>query len=131
MSAAAVRDDQQDALNEVRLRGRLSGDPEERELPSGDLVVVLRLVVDRPEGARASHDTLDCAAYAGSVRRKLLRWSHGDVVEVSGALRRRFFRAGAVPVSRYEIEVAAASRVASPRASGAASARSRRGTMAG
>jgi len=85
-------------------------------------------VVDRPEGARASHDTLDCAAYAGSVRRKLLRWSHGDVVEVSGALRRRFFHSGAVPVSRYEIEVAAASRVVPARA---ASGRSRRGTMAG
>lgn len=130
MSAAAVQDEQE-ALNEVRLRGRLSGDPEERELPSGDVVVVLRLVVDRPEGSRASHDTLDCAAYAGPVRRKLLRWSHGDVVEVSGALRRRFFRAGAVPVSRYEIEVAAASRVAPPRAAAAASGRTRRGTMAG
>lgn len=99
-------------VNEVVLRGRLSGDPEDRELPSGDRVVVVRLVVDRPPGARASHDTLDCAAYASGVRRSLLRWRHGDVVEVRGSLHRRFFRAGAGPMSRYEVEVAAARRVA-------------------
>ncbi len=110
-------------VNEVRLRGRLSGDPEERELPSGDRVVVLRLVVDRPPGARASHDTLDCAAYSGGVRRSLLRWRHGDVVEVHGSLHRRFFRAGAGPVSRYEVDVAAARRVATAAAG--------RGTMTG
>lgn len=121
-------DDARDAVNEVRLRGRLSGDPEERELPSGDLVVVLRLVVDRPAGARASHDTLDCAAYAAPVRRKLLRWQHGDVVELTGALHRRFSRAGAAPVSRYEVEVATAARVRpAARASGAKG----RGTMTG
>lgn len=127
MPGATTATEQQDAVNEVRLRGRLSGDPEERELPSGDMVVVLRLVVDRPEGARASHDTLDCAAYAAGVRRKLLRWGHGDVVEVTGALHRRFFRAGAVPVSRYEVEVGAATRVASAASAGSG----RRGTMAG
>ena len=127
MSGAATAEEKRDAINEVRLRGRLSGDPEERELPSGDLVVVLRLVVDRPEGARASHDTLDCAAYAAGVRRKLLRWGHGDVVELTGALHRRFFRAGAVPVSRYEVEVGTASRVAAASAAGPG----RRGTMAG
>ncbi|MGD9956952.1 MAG: single-stranded DNA-binding protein [Candidatus Nanopelagicales bacterium] len=126
MPGATTAAGRQDAVNEVRLRGRLSGDPEERELPSGDLVVVLRLVVDRPEGARASHDTLDCAAYSASVRRKLLRWGHGDVVEVTGALHRRFFRAGAVPVSRYEVEVGAATRV-----SAASAGSGRRGTMAG
>lgn len=121
--SAAERDDERGAINEVRLRGRLSGDPEERELPSGDLVVVLRLVVDRPAGARGSHDTLDCAAYAAPVRRKLLRWVHGDVVELTGALHRRFFRAGAVPVSRYEVEIATAARVAA--------ASKARGTMTG
>lgn len=129
---AAEDDDLLAAVNEVRLRGRLSGDPEERELPSGDLVVVLRLVVDRPAGARASHDTLDCAAYSAPVRRKLLRWTHGDVVELSGALHRRFFRAGAVPVSRYEVEVDGATRIPAGRApSGRAATSKGRGTMAG
>lgn len=113
----------EEPVNDVVLRGRLSGDPEERELPSGDRVVVLRLVVDRPAGARASHDTLDCAAYTSGVRRSLLRWRHGDVVEVHGSLHRRFFRAGGGPVSRYEVEVAAARRVATAAAG--------RGTMTG
>ena len=34
-------------VNEVLLTGRVSGVPEERELPSGDRVVQLRLVVRR------------------------------------------------------------------------------------
>ena len=34
-------------LNEVHLAGRVGSEPEERELPSGDLVVTLRLVVPR------------------------------------------------------------------------------------
>ena len=112
------------AVNDVRLRGRLSGDPEERELPSGDSVVVFRLVVDRPPGGRATHDTIDCAAYAARLRRSVLRWSHGDVVEVVGAVHRRFFRAGAGPVSRYEVEAAAVQRLAT-------AAQRERGTMTG
>ena len=122
--SGAADDDVLEAVNEVRLRGRLSGDPEERDLPSGDVVVVLRLVVDRPTGARATHDTLECAAYSGRIRRTVLRWRHGDVVEVRGSLHRRFFRAGGGPVSRYEVQVAAGERVSSGR-------RGRRGTMAG
>ena len=35
--------------NAVRLVGRVSGVPEERELPSGDRVVTFRLVVERAE----------------------------------------------------------------------------------
>lgn len=96
-------------LNEVRIRGRLSGDPVERELPSGDPVLTFRLVVAREGTSRV--DTLDCAVFRGDLRRKLARWGSGDVLEVAGALRRRFFRSGGSPASRYEIEVAGASRV--------------------
>ena len=35
-------------VNEVHLVGRVSSEPEERELPSGDVVVLFRLVVPRP-----------------------------------------------------------------------------------
>lgn len=121
---AAGLDTSVEAVNEVRVRGRLSGDPEERALPSGDSVVVFRVVVDRPPGGRATHDTLDCAAYAGRLRRTVLRWAHGDVVEVNGSLHRRFFRAGAGPVSRYEVEAAAVQRLAT-------AAQRERGTMTG
>ena len=44
-------------LNEVHLRGRVSGLPETRALPSGDTVVLVRLVVPRTRaGARHRPD---------------------------------------------------------------------------
>lgn len=104
-SAAAAVDE---AVNEVRLVGRLSGEPDDRELPSGDRVTVFRLVVAREDGRP---DTIDCAAFRGDVRRRLRSWVPGDVLEVDGSLRRRFFRAGGAPASRYEVEVRAASRL--------------------
>ena len=36
--------------NSVAIVGRVSAPPEERELPSGDRIVTVRLVVSRPEG---------------------------------------------------------------------------------
>ena len=104
---------QEDDRNEVVVRGRVSQDPERRELPSGDEVWVFRLVVRRPavrgatEGAvrRATVDALECAAFAARPRRSVAGWGAGDVVEVEGALRRRFYRAGAGAQSVTEIEV--------------------------
>jgi single-strand DNA-binding protein len=105
------------AVNEVRLRGRLGAAPEQRVLPSGDTVVSFRVVVDRPDRAGASVsgarvDTIDCSAFRADVRRRCLRWAAGDVVQVDGSLRRRFFRTGGGPASRYDVEVLAATRVA-------------------
>ena len=103
-----------DRRNEVLLVGRLAAAPEERVLPSGDALVTWRLVVPRPAPAReggATVDTLDCAAFRADVRRGASRWSPGDVIEVSGALRRRFWRGAAGASSRTEVEVAAARRL--------------------
>ena len=99
--------------NEVRLVGRVSGEPEERLLPSGDSLVSWRVVVDRPPGARrapagvraATVDTVDCVAWPAGLRRTARGLAEGDVVEVTGALRRRFWRAGPTSVSRTEVEV--------------------------
>jgi single-strand DNA-binding protein len=98
-----------EAVNEVHLAGRVSGDPEERVLPSGDVVWTFRLVVprDRPVG-RQRVDTLDCAVWGGRARRTVARWGDGDVVEVTGAVRRRFFAAGGGRASRVEVEVSGA-----------------------
>ncbi|HVE62740.1 MAG TPA: single-stranded DNA-binding protein [Mycobacteriales bacterium] len=103
------------ARNEVRLVGRLAAAAEERELPSGDRLVTWRLVVRRPPSTRKGAptiDTIECAAYRGDVRRAATRWSVDDVVEVDGALRRRFWQTAAGAASRTEVEVAAARRVA-------------------
>jgi single-strand DNA-binding protein len=108
------RDDRvADEINEVLLRGRLSGTPEERVLPSGDAVWTFRVVIGRPRESearpasrRARVDTLECAVWSGRVRRAVAGWHDGDVVEVGGALRRRFFKAGGATVSRVEVEVA-------------------------
>jgi single-strand DNA-binding protein len=95
-------------VNEVRLVGRVSADPLQRELPSGDVVIQLRVVVPRAIGGGGPTrvDTLDVACWSARTRRTAGRLREGDLVEVDGALRRRFFRAGAATVSRYEVEAA-------------------------
>jgi single-strand DNA-binding protein len=103
-------DDQIAHANEVRLVGRLSADPAERTMPSGDTLWTFRLVVERPEaGVRRGQqvDTLDCAVWGGRVKRSVPTWSQGDLVEVTGAIRRRFYAAGAAKLSRYQVEVGA------------------------
>ena len=115
----ALADRSVTARNEVLLVGRVSGEPEERELPSGDVLVTWRVVVDRPaprrpppEGVRlATVDTLDCVAWTSAVRRTASALTDGDVVAVEGALRRRFWRAGAGAASRTEVEVLTLRRV--------------------
>lgn len=104
------REDALQGHNQVTLSGRVSADPEVRELPSGDEVVTFRLVVPREEGSpsRQRVDVLDCAVWHGRLRRSTRTWRAGDVVEVGGAIRRRFFRTGAGAASRVEIEVGTA-----------------------
>ena len=101
--------------NAVELVGRLAAPPEERVLPSGDVVAQFRLVVERGSESRGpggqTVDTVDCAAWRGDVRRQARSWGAGETIYVSGALRRRFWRAAGGPASRYEVEVRRARRV--------------------
>jgi single-strand DNA-binding protein len=94
-------------VNQVHLLGRWQGTVQ-RELPSGDVVVTGRVVVRRPEGGV---DALDCSVWAAALRRKVMRWPEGAQVELSGSLRRRFFRTGAGSASRYEVHVAQIRRI--------------------
>jgi single-strand DNA-binding protein len=115
---AAVAQAAVEHSNEVHLVGRLAAPPVSRELPSGDLVVTFRLVVARDRTTRASStraatvDTIDCAAWTKATQRSAGAWEPGDVVEVRGALRRRFWRAPHGPSSRSEVEVSSARRAA-------------------
>jgi len=108
--------------NEVALRGRLAAEAQERELPSGDHIVVLRIVVPREPPAarrravvdgprRATIDTIDVVCWTAGTRRTAMRLRADDLVEVDGALRRRFFGGAAGRQSRYEVEAAALRRV--------------------
>ncbi|WP_244927884.1 single-stranded DNA-binding protein [Nocardioides sp. W7] len=98
----------EEPINQVRLVGRISRDPEQRELPSGDTLWTFRLVVGRTGERAASRqtvDVLDCAVWGGRVQRSVAGWSSGDVVELGGSVRRRFFRGAAGSASRVEVEV--------------------------
>lgn len=92
--------------NEVLLAGRLSRDPEEKVLPSGDTVWLLRVVLPRRDGRR-SVDWVDCSVWSGRLRRSVASWAAGDDVELKGSLRRRFFKAGESSVTRLEVEATA------------------------
>jgi single-strand DNA-binding protein len=98
--------------NEVVLGGRVSGEPTVRVLPSGDELVSWRLVVGRDNrGVSASGrqlptvDTIDCVAFKSGVRRTAARWAGGELIEVRGELRRRFWRGAQGAASRCEVEV--------------------------
>jgi single-strand DNA-binding protein len=103
------------AVNEVRLVGRLTAAPQVTELPSGDAVVSFSIsipripapgAVVRPQAQRV--DPVPCAAWSPRLRRGIMTWRAGDVVEVTGAVRRRFFQAGGATRSRVEVEAATA-----------------------
>lgn len=89
--------------NRVEITGRVSGEPAARQMPSGDELVTLRVVVSRGEGQPV--DTIDCACWSAGARRAALRQVDGARVRVEGSLRRRFFRTPTGAASRYEVEV--------------------------
>ncbi len=100
--------------NEVVLCGRVAAPAQERTLPSGDIIVTARIIVDRdPTSLNRSAqrvDTIDCVAWSARAQRSLRSWESGHVVTVHGAIRRRFFRGAAGPLSRFEVEITSTKR---------------------
>jgi single-stranded DNA-binding protein len=95
--------------NEVVLVGRLSMAPISKELTGGTVLTQWRLAVRRPRGHPGFQrsDAIECATFDESVREALAEWRLDDIVQVEGAIRRRWWRGG----NRYEVEVSAAHRV--------------------
>ena len=105
------------ATNDVRLVGRLSAEPSVVELPSGDALVTFRISVPRASPTRGAAsgtvkgqrvDSVPCTAWSPRLRRSILAWRAGDLVEVSGAVRCRFYQAGGATRSRVEVEAVSA-----------------------
>lgn len=90
------------SLNDCLLIGRVSAPATDRELPSGEHVVEFRLIVKRD--SREGVDTLDIAAWNSKARRTALSLKAGEWVEVSGAIRRRFWQGPTGAASRWQVE---------------------------
>jgi single-strand DNA-binding protein len=87
--------------NCVAIAGLLAEVGEERELAGGALAVRWTLRVPREGGGS---DLIDCVALDPALRQEALAWPQGASVEVWGAIRRRFFRAGGRTTTRVEVE---------------------------
>jgi hypothetical protein len=107
-----------DDVNQLVLEGRLSADPDVKELDGGAVLVLLRVVVRRPDGSRV--DSLPVVvgpppargrrrepgqARARDVRRAA-GLAAGDRVRVEGFLQRRFWDAGGGRRSRLQVVAA-------------------------
>ena len=97
-----------DYLNAVSLVGRMSGEPSEKSLPSGDKVVEFRVVIARKEKSsktkKALVDTIDVAAWSSVNRKIALKLNEHSWVAISGSIRRRFWQSPAGLASRWQVE---------------------------
>jgi single-strand DNA-binding protein len=88
--------------NRVELAGRVSGEPSEKTLPSGDIVAEFRLVIDRDD--REGVDTLDVAVWKAQLRKRALSLEAEEWIGVKGVLRRRFWKGSSGIASRWQVE---------------------------
>ena len=97
------------SLNDLVLRGRVSADAIEKELPSGDKVVEFRLIVTRDK--QSGVDTLDIGAWSSKARRTALTLTPDQWVEVSGSIHRRFWSGPTGLASRWQVEAVEITRI--------------------
>ena len=97
------------SLNDVLLRGRVSAQATEKELPSGDKVVEFRLIVTRLGSSGV--DTLDIAAWNSKLRRQAIALKDDEWIEISGAIHRRFWKVATGVASRWQVEAVAITKI--------------------
>jgi single-strand DNA-binding protein len=88
--------------NRVELAGRVSGEPSEKTLPSGDVVAEFRLVINRDD--REGVDTLDVAVWKAQLRKRALSLEAEEWIGIKGVLRRRFWKGSTGIASRWQVE---------------------------
>ena len=106
---AAVELDSSLALNDVLLRGRVSAIAVEKELPSGDKVVEFSIVIARSD--ELGLDTIDISAWSSKLRRSASSLKSEEWVEVSGSIKRRFWRGATGLASRWQIDASEITRL--------------------
>lgn len=109
--------------NDVHLIGRLAELAVYKTMPSGDAAVTFRLVIRRAPAAvrRQTTDSIECIGYRAATIKAAVGWMPGDVLDLRGALRRRFWRGEAGVRSAYDVEVATIRRVSRAAATSAIS----------
>lgn len=119
-------------VNTMRVVGRMTTDLSTRSLPSGDEVASWRVVVPRArgDGERIRVDVFTCASFDPAIHAIAAEWSAGDVVDVTGAMRLRFWRSAGGVRSRYELEVQQARRLSCAGGSAADAADAAQGSSA-
>ncbi|MBG0832827.1 single-stranded DNA-binding protein [Planomonospora sp. ID67723] len=95
--------------NEVVLAGRLPEAVRIRTLESGTRLGAWRLIVRRrPRGRGTRVDTISCVSFDPGVVETAAGWLPGDMVEVTGSLRRRWWGKEKSKASGYEVEICSA-----------------------
>ncbi|MEY2722770.1 MAG: hypothetical protein RL730_68 [Actinomycetota bacterium] len=89
-------------LNKVNLVGRISESAKEKTLPSGDVLVEFRLIIERDD--REGVDTLDIATWPAQLKKRALKLEEDQWVGVKGVLRRRFWKTPTGVASRWQVE---------------------------
>jgi single-stranded DNA-binding protein len=89
-------------LNKVNLVGRISEPAKEKTLPSGDVLVEFRLIIERDD--REGVDTLDIATWPAQLKKRALKLEEDQWVGIKGVLRRRFWKTPTGVASRWQVE---------------------------
>jgi len=97
--------------NEVYLVGEVSTTPEQRDLADGRAAVTFRLDVRAEGDTGPTRDSLDITVISARGRKSALTWTVGDIVEVEGVVRRKFYKLGSVSKPFTVIEAQRAKRL--------------------